>query len=98
MSLLSIAADIVVQSQSGYPGPWPWHYGMMGSGWGIFMIVVMLLFWGLIIAGIVLLVRLLFPARHSNVPEDPLEILKRRYARGEIQKDEFEEKKKDLKS
>jgi putative membrane protein len=96
MSLLWIAVNIV--GQSGYPGPWPWHHGMMGSGWGILMIIVMLLFWGLIIAGIVLLVRFLFPARHSHVPEDPLEILKRRYAKGEIQKDEFDEKKKDLKS
>jgi putative membrane protein len=96
MSLLWIAANIV--GQSGYSGPWPWHYGMMGSGWGILMIIVMLLFWGLIIAGIVLLVRFLFPARHSDVSEDPIEILRRRYAKGEIQKDEFDEKKRDLKS
>jgi putative membrane protein len=98
MKLLWIAAEVVGQSQPGYPEAWGWHYGMMGTGWGIFMIILMLLFWGLVIGGIVLLVRLLFPTSRSNVPEDPLEILKRRYARGEIQKAEFEEKKKDLTS
>ena len=60
------------------------------------MMIFMVLFWGLIIVGIVLLVRYLFPASGSKSSEDALEILKRRYARGEVQKAEFEEKKKDL--
>ena len=98
MNLLWSAANIVAEGPPGYPGHWGWHHGLMGSGWGIFMILLMLLFWGLVIGGIILIVRLLFPTTRLTAPENPLEILKRRYARGEIQKAEFEEKKKDLAS
>jgi putative membrane protein len=102
MKALSIVGEIVAQWQPGYPGyqgPWGWHYNMMGGGWGIFMFIFMLIFLALAIAGIVLLVRYLSPPHARSKPsEDALEILKRRYARGEIQKDEFEEKKKDLES
>lgn len=60
---------------------------------------IMSFFWVLVIVGIVLLVvwhlnqTRLSPAKHD---ETALEILKKRYARGEIDKNEFEEKKKDL--
>jgi len=102
MGLGVYVGELLVQGQQGYPGPWSWHYNMMGGGWGIFMFIFMLLFWGLIIAGIIILVRFIFPALGSKgasdtkTAEDAIEILKRRYARGEIQKTEFEEKKKDL--
>jgi uncharacterized membrane protein len=43
-------------------------------------------------------VRYLSPQLRSKPSADALEILKRRYARGEIQKAEFEEKRKDLES
>ncbi len=98
MNVISIIGEILAQGPQGYPGPWEWHYDMMGGGWGIFMFLFMLLFWALIIVGIVLLVRFIFPTSGSKASDDALEILKRRYARGEIQKAEFEEKKKDLTS
>ena len=75
-----------------------WHYNMMGGGWGIFMFIFMLIFLGLVIAGIVLLVRYLSPHSISKPSQGALEVLKLRYARGEIQKVEFEEKRKDLES
>jgi len=60
--------------------------------------IFMFVFWALVIAGVVLLVR--FLARQSRVggrqEDSALEILKRRYARGEIEKDEFEARRKDL--
>ena len=62
----------------------------------IFMVFVGLL----LIIGIALLAAWLF--RHSNKrryrdnEETTLEILKKRYARGEIDKEEFEQKKRDL--
>lgn len=89
-----VAGELFMQNQQWYPGAWGW--GMMGSGWGLFMMVFMVLFWGLMIVGIVLLVRYLLATSRSRSSEDALDILKCRYARGEIQKAEFEEKKKDL--
>ena len=60
----------------------------------------MILFWGLIIAGVVWLVQSLArgTGSSSGAPpgESPLEILKRRYAKGEITKEQFEEMKRDL--
>jgi putative membrane protein len=79
--------------------------GMMGwggSGYGIsiFGWLFMLLFWGLIIVGLVLLVRLLWnqsrPSGGSSIGEAPLDILKRRYAKGEITKEEYDQIRRDL--
>ena len=99
--MIWLANEILLQGQAPGPpqGPWGWHYGMMGGGWGmLFMIIFMILFLGLIIGGIILLVRFIFPSSLSGVKpsQDALEILKQRYARGEIEKEEFEAKKKDI--
>ena len=76
------------------------NFGLMpfgGLGW-IFMVV----FWGLVIWGIISLVRGSLGGGHMGGhghgvhEKSPLEILKERYAKGEIDKREFEEKKKDL--
>ncbi|CAG0957750.1 MAG: hypothetical protein MPEBLZ_01110 [Candidatus Methanoperedens nitroreducens] len=70
-----------------------WGYGMMGGG----MLIVGLIFWILILVGLVLLIKYLWQgAGMRGGPESALEVLKKRYARGEISKEEFEEKKKDL--
>ncbi len=76
-------------------------YGMHGFGWG-FGMIGMALFWIALVVAIVLAVRAFGDrARYAGPPqvpprETPLEILQRRYARGEIEKAEFEEKKRDL--
>ena len=63
-------------------------------GGGGFM---MFFWWVLIIAGIVFLVKWISGQKTQTNNEDTaLEILKKRYASGEISKEEFEEKKKDL--
>ncbi|MBI2267880.1 MAG: SHOCT domain-containing protein [Candidatus Blackburnbacteria bacterium] len=70
---------------------------MMGWGFGILGWLFMLLFWLLIILGVVALVRYLGGSgKTAKDDKTPVEILKERYARGEIDKKEFEEKKKDL--
>lgn len=78
--------------------------GMMGGGWwgpgyGLFGWLFMLLFWVLIIAGVVLIVRWLIgeaKSTQSGSSETPLDILKKRYASGEITKEQFEAMKRDL--
>lgn len=77
--------------------------GMMGWGWygmGVVGWLFMLLFWGLIMLGLVLVVRWLWDQSRSGagagITEAPLDILKRRYARGEITGEEYERMKRDL--
>ncbi len=81
--------------------------GMMGGlGWGWGMGIGMILFWGLVIWGIVALAGGI--GRHdgfmgccghddrSGHSDSALDVLKRRYARGELDKQEYEDKKRDL--
>jgi putative membrane protein len=74
-------------------GPGPWGWGWMVGGW-----VMMVVFWGLLIAGIVILVRALTTRNVFGQPshDGALELLRRRYAAGEITKDQFEEMKRTL--
>ncbi len=74
-------------------------FGNMMGGWGSFGILgwlSMLIFWVLLILGVVALIRYLTRSGQSSEDKTPLDILKERYAKGEINKKEFEEKKKDL--
>ncbi len=67
---------------------------MMGGMW-----LLSVLFWILIIAGVVLIVRWL-TARDGqgeiSPAESPLDILKKRYAKGEIDRETFEKMKQDI--
>jgi putative membrane protein len=66
---------------------------MMGwFGGGIMMIV----FWALVIALIVWIVREVSGGNSVRSRSNALDILKERYAKGEIDKEEFEAKKKDI--
>ncbi|MHB0975739.1 MAG: SHOCT domain-containing protein [Candidatus Aquicultorales bacterium] len=73
-----------------------WWYG---GGWIWVMMLFMLAFWILVIAAIIFLFRwlALSGAGKPHVTRDAaLEVLKERYARGEISKEEFERMKKEL--
>ena len=65
-------------------------FHFLGGGW-------MMLFWVvLFIVIIVLIVKLLMSTSKDHSGDTALEALKKRYARGEIDKEEFEKRKKDL--
>ncbi len=64
----------------------------MGFGW-----IFMLIFWALIVAAIVLFVQGITKRTESHIRHDtPLDILKRRYAQGEISKEQYERMKDDF--
>ncbi len=78
------------------------HGQMWGHGWGgmIFGPLMMIVFIALIVGVVVLVVRWLGgagagPAQGSK-PKAALEILEERFARGEIDKDEFDDRRRAL--
>jgi len=79
------------------PGMMGWGYG---GGW--FSSIIGIVFLIAVIAGVFFLIRWIITAsakqggHESGAGDSALEILRKRYARGEINKEEFEEKKKDL--
>jgi putative membrane protein len=84
--------ELGTYNMMGDMGGW-WGWGM-GFGW-----ISMILFWGVVVLAIAALVRWLIPQPPGGAsPRDrtPLEILQERYARGEIDRKEYEQKRRDL--
>jgi putative membrane protein len=68
------------------------NHGFMGGGF-------MWVFWIAVVVGIIFLVKWIIEQGRQSAQDtdsNPLDILKRRYARGEIDKEEYERKWKDL--
>lgn len=78
---------------------WDWGghpmWGMWGV-WGLGMMLAMLTFWILVIVGLIALVRWLVTQGRESRTDTALEILRQRYARGEINKEKFGTKRRDL--
>jgi putative membrane protein len=76
---------------------------MMWGSWSIGMMLMMFLFWAAVIVAIVFLIRWLVTAGNrgqqtvaGHGAESALDILKKRYARGEIGKAEFQDMRREL--
>ena len=92
---------IPTAAQGGYWGMGPGMMGSWGMGWfgGVFII----LFWILVIVALVFFIRWLVRTTGNGQKQGlsrsrALEILKERYARGEINTQEFDEKRRLLES
>jgi putative membrane protein len=94
---LMMGTDFTAPGQTGQVppfGPWMMHgYGWMG---GLGMGLGMLLFWGIVIVGLYLLIHSTTGASASLHQSTPLEVLKRRYAAGEITREQYQQMRKDL--
>ncbi len=89
--LWSFAGPALADSNEGFGHMWGGGYGMFG---GLMMVV----FWGLVIGLIVLAVRRYSGRSDSDAEQSALNILKDRYARGEIDEEEYERRKAKLES
>jgi len=76
---------------------WIGHGYLWGGPWGMIMGIF---FWSALIFGVFYIVYRLFNSRQSHTfhRETPLDILKKKYAKGEINSDEFEKRKNIIKS
>jgi putative membrane protein len=109
LSMLLLTVTLSSDAVLAQRGPWRMHAGygmgpgMMGWGYGMGWVgmILMVAFWVAVIVGIVFLIRWLVistrgGSRGDTSEDSALDILRKRYARGEINKEEFEEKKNDL--
>lgn len=89
--LWSVAGPALANSYEGFGHMW-------GGGNWIFGGLMMVVFWGLIIGLIVLAVRNFSGRSDSGAGQTSMNILKERYARGEVDEEEFERRKAKLES
>jgi putative membrane protein len=77
-----------------------WDHHDWDGGWWILMAVGMVLFWGLVIAGLIWLARTVLADRHLAAggarESNATEILDRRLAEGDIEIEEYRERRAEL--
>lgn len=73
------------------------HMGDWGAGWWVLMTIGMVVFWGLVILGVVWLVRSTGSAQHHERGLSAIDVLDRRLAQGEISPEEYRDRRAALK-
>ncbi len=91
--LSAVGVPMLVWAQE-RPYDWGMHY--MWGATGIGMMLMMVLFWGLVIVGLVFGIRWLVTQGREPRTDSALDILRQRYARGDISKEEFETRKREI--
>lgn len=78
--------------------PQPTYYGQEWMWWWMpFHMLVPLLFFGLLVAGVIFLVRKLWPDDHRHgTPNRARDLLDDRYAKGEIEREEYLRRRQDI--
>lgn len=75
-----------------------WYMHNVGAGWWVLMSLGMVAFWAVVVWAIWVVVRGSHRDGESSQSDSPLEIIKRRLARGEISGAEYDELRKKLES
>ena len=75
---------------------WGNHMDNWGAGWWILMAFLMVVFWGLVILGIVWAVRSLGWGNHQGRGASAIEMLDHRLASGEISPEEYRQRRETL--
>ncbi len=85
-------APALGQTMSATPCGYEWM-----SWWAPFHMLVPLLFFGLVIAGVIILVRKLWPdEQRHRISSRAHELLDERYAKGEIEREEYLRQRQDI--
>src|SRR5262245_49531655 len=95
--LLPLVTPAAVSAQERfYDWRWDWHPGWWLVAWWVMGIgLLILLFWALVVVGFIVGLRWLFGQGGRPLADPALTILRERYARGEISREEFEAKRRD---
>jgi putative membrane protein len=77
-----------------------WNNQGMGGDWWVLMMIAMVVFWAIFVIGIVYMVRHYGPRRGEAPPTSSttsaIDILKERFARGELTEEEYTRRRKIL--
>lgn len=94
--IIAAAGPLVLVAKPGAADSYDGFGHMMDGGHGMFGGLMMVFFWALIIGLIVLAVRGFSSRSGTGTGQTAMDVLRERYARGEIDEDEFDQRRAKL--